>query len=109
MVFLPITTKFSRGLPPCLFSSSDLILRGCLFFPEDLPGVGTVVDSSALDPFNGVSGGLDSEAGVTAAFSGLPPLRTAAVATPFSPVLQRDTRRMNKTKHMYKLRMYAGF
>lgn len=90
--FLPITTKFNRGLPPCLFSSSAFTFIVCLAFPEDRPGVGTVVGSSPFDPLEGVSGRLEaaSEAGVTVAFSGLPPRRTEAVTTPFSPGLRRE-------------------
>lgn len=74
--FLPITTKFNRGLPPCLFSSSALILIACRAFPEERPGVGTVEGSSPFEPLDGVSGRLDvaSEAGIT----------------PFSPVLRRE-------------------
>lgn len=89
---LPMTTKFKRGLPPCLFSSSALILIACRAFPEERPGVGTVEGSSPFDPLDGVSGRLDmtSVAGITAAFSGLAPRRTEAVVVPFSPVLRRE-------------------
>ncbi len=90
--FLPITTKFNKGLPPCRFSSSALILIACRAFPEERAGVGTAEGSSPFDPLDGVSGRLDvgSAAGVAVAFSGLPPRRTEAVTTPFSPVLRRE-------------------
>lgn len=90
--FLPITTKFSSGLPPCLFSSSALTSIVCLPFPEERPGVGAGGGSSPFDPLDGVSGRLDeaSEAALTAVLSGLPPRRTWAAATPFSPALRRE-------------------
>lgn len=55
--------------------------------------MGTVEGSSPFDPLDGASGGLDmaSGAGVMVAFSGLPLRRTAAVTTPFSPVLREET------------------
>lgn len=51
--------------------------------------MGTAEGSSPFDPLDGVSGrfGVASEGAV--AFSGLPPRRTEAVTTPFSPVLKR--------------------
>lgn len=90
--FLPITTRFNRVLPFCLFSSSALILIVCRAFPEERPGVGTVEGSSPFDPLDGVSGRLDatSAASVTMAFSGLPPRRVEAAIAPFSPVLRRE-------------------
>lgn len=54
--------------------------------------MGTVGASSPFDPLDGVSGRLDmaSEVGAAAVFSGLPPRRTEAVTTPFSPMLRRE-------------------
>lgn len=54
--------------------------------------MGTVEGSSPFDPLDGVSRRLDvaSETGVAVVFTGLPPRRTEAVTTPFSPVLRRE-------------------
>lgn len=89
--FSPITTKFTSVLPPCLFSSSALMLMVCRALPER-PGVGVAERSSPLDPLDGVSGclGAASEVGATARLSGLLPARTRAAASPFSPALRRE-------------------
>jgi len=94
-VFLPITTKFNRGFPPCLFSSSALISIDCRAFPKERLGVGTEKASSPFDPLDAVSGRLDGVTdgvvdGVVVAPSGLRPRRPEAAATPFSPVLRRE-------------------
>lgn len=84
-IFLPITTKFNKGLPPCLFSSSALTSSACRAFAEERPGVGAEGVSSPFDPLEGVSGRLDV---ASVAFSGLP-RRAEVVTASFSPVLRK--------------------
>lgn len=91
--FLPITTKLTRGFPPCLFSSSAFTLMVCRDFPAERLGVGTVEASSALGPLDGVSGRLEVTS-VTGAVSGLPPRRVETLVTPFSSVLRRESGRV---------------
>lgn len=88
---LPITTKFNRGLPPCLLSSSALMLIACRVFPEERPGVAAAEISSPFDALDGVSGrlGAASGTGVALVFSGLSPRRAGLATTPFSPELRR--------------------
>lgn len=93
--YIPITTRFSRGFPPCLFSSSALILIDCRAFPEERPGVGTVEGSSPFEPLDGVSGrfGTASE--------------TAAGVMPFSLVLRRENqKRITTMKDKFSLRFW---
>lgn len=91
-------------MPPCLFSSSALMLMVCRAFPER-PGVGPVERSSPFDPLDGVSCclGAVSEDGAVAKLSGLPPPRTGAAATPFSPALRREDREFNHTEKQYSI------
>lgn len=80
---VPMTTRFSNGFPPCLFSSSARMLSCCLLFRD---GVGAV-ESSLVTP--GLVGVSVVGAAVT---SGLCPLRTDEATTPFSSALKRDTK-----------------